>query len=138
MWQWLLLVVILLPMTIKDMRSRHINGYICLVATLFAMIVRLNFCNDKEYELIFDLFPGLFLLLFSKCTAGVFGSGDALVILFIGSVVGVYSVLAMLVFSVMLSGLICLILYVLKKVNRNTEIPFLPFLSLGVLAGGLI
>lgn len=138
MWQWIILGIVLLPMTIKDIKKKEVNGYVCLIATLISLAIRCNLLGEANLKLLIDLAPGFFLMIIANCFKEVIGEGDALVVLFIGSVVGAMSVIAMMIYSLFVSAIICLVLLVARKVNKKTEIPFLPFLSLGVIAGGIM
>lgn len=137
-WQWLLLLSVLLPMAVKDIKYKKINGYICLVMIMVSFLIRVKIKQDANFTILLDLIPGLLMYVLSKLSPRSIGEGDALVLIFIGSVVGYMKEMEFLIISVFLAGLIALILFVLKKVDRDTKLPFVPFLSVGVLAGGFL
>lgn len=137
-WQWLMLLTVLLPMAVKDIKYRKINGYICLVMIMVSFLIRVKIKQDADFTILLDLIPGVLMYVLSKLSPRSIGEGDALVLIFIGSVVGYMKEMQFLIISVFLAGLIALILFALKKVDRNTKLPFVPFLSVGVLAGGFL
>ena len=137
-WQWLMLLTVLLPMAVKDIKYRKINGYICLVMIMVSFLIRVKIKQDADFTILLDLIPGLLMYVLSKLSPRSIGEGDALVLIFIGSVVGYMKEMQFLIISVFLAGLIALILFALKKVDRDTKLPFVPFLSVGVLAGGFL
>jgi len=137
-WQWLMLLTVLLPMAVKDIKYRKINGYICLVMIMVSFLIRVKIKQDADFTILLDLIPGVLMYVLSKLSPRSIGEGDALVLIFIGSVVGYMKEMQFLIISVFLAGLIALILFALKKVDRDTKLPFVPFLSVGVLAGGFL
>lgn len=137
-WQWMMLLTVLLPMAVKDIKYRKINGYICLVMIMVSFLIRVKIKQDADFTILLDLIPGVLMYVLSKLSPRSIGEGDALVLIFIGSVVGYMKEMQFLIISVFLAGLIALILFALKKVNRDTKLPFVPFLSVGVLAGGFL
>ncbi|MCR4932822.1 MAG: prepilin peptidase [Lachnospiraceae bacterium] len=137
-WQWLMLLTVLLPMAVKDIKYRKINGYICLVMIMVSFLIRVKIKHDADFTILLDLIPGVLMYVLSKLSPRSIGEGDALVLIFIGSVVGYMKEMQFLIISVFLAGLIALILFALKKVDRDTKLPFVPFLSVGVLAGGFL
>ena len=137
-WQWLLLMTVLLPMAIKDLRYKKINGYICIVMIMVSFLIRVRIKQDADITILLDLIPGVLMYVLSKLSPRSIGEGDALVLIFIGSVVGFFKELEFLIISVFIAGLIALFLYILKKVDKDTKLPFVPFLSVGVLAGGFL
>ncbi|MBP5453841.1 MAG: prepilin peptidase [Lachnospiraceae bacterium] len=137
-WQWLLLLSVLLPMAVKDIKYKKINGYICLVMIMVSFLIRVKIKQDANFTILLDLIPGLLMYVLSKLSPRSIGEGDALVLIFIGSVVGYMKEMQFLIISVFLAGLIALILFVLNIVDRDTKLPFVPFLSVGVLAGGFL
>ena len=125
-------------MAVKDIKYRKIIGYICLVMIMVSFLIRVKIKQDADFTILLDLIPGLLMYVLSKLSPRSIGEGDALVLIFIGSVVGYMKEMQFLIISVFLAGLIALILFALKKVDRDTKLPFVPFLSVGVLAGGFL
>ncbi len=125
-------------MAVKDIKYKKINGYICLVMIMVSFLIRVKIKQDANFTILLDLIPGVLMYVLSKLSPKSIGEGDALVLIFIGSVVGYMKEMEFLIISVFLAGLIALILFVLKKVDRDTKLPFVPFLSVGVLAGGFL
>ena len=137
-WQWILLVTVLLPMTLTDIKTKRVNGYICLVSIFAALAIRVNIVNEMDIVLLIDMVPGILMYIISKLTNEKIGSGDALICLFIGAVVGVREVLLVISYAIVLAGIISFVLLIAKRVTKDTEIPFIPFLSIGVIAGGIV
>lgn len=133
-----MLLTVLLPMAVKDIKYRKINGYICFVMIMVSFLIRVKIKHDADFTILLDLIPGVLMYVLSKLSPRSIGEGDALVLIFIGSVVGYMKEMQFLIISVFLAGLIALILFALKKVDRDTKLPFVPFLSVGVLAGGFL
>ena len=133
-----MLLTVLLPMAVKDIKYRKINGYICLVMIMVSFLIRVKIKQDADFTILLDLIPGVLMYVLSKLSPRSIGEGDALVLIFIGSVVCYMKEMQFLIISVFLAGLIALILFALKKVDRDTKLPFVPFLSVGVLAGGFL
>lgn len=138
MWQWILLIPVLVFQTVLDIKTRKINVYICLAGILVSLIIRENVLRDDVMSILKDILPGAVMMVLSYITKEKIGKGDGVLIVFVGCVAGLGATLTMLFVSLLLSAVISLILLALKKVKKETEIPFAPFLSIGVLAGGLM
>ena len=138
MWQWLLMAAVLIPCTIKDIRTKRINGYICAVGMMVAFFVREIVLEEESLNLLIDLIPGTVVYALAIFSNEKIGKGDAIALLFIGAVAGKNTVLMSLFVSFSIAALLSAVLLVLKKVRKDTKIPFIPFLSVGVIAGGLL
>lgn len=66
----------------------------------------------------------------SKVTKGGVGMGDAYVFAVICLMVGWKLTAAILLFALLLSGFIGIMLFMFKKVNRKTTVPFMPFVMI--------
>ena len=66
------------------------------------------------------------------------GMGDCLVLLALGTVMDMGDFFLMLLGAVFSSAVYAGILLVILKKNRNTEIPFVPFLLMGYLGGVIL
>ena len=137
-WQWILMAAVLIPCTIKDIRTKRINGYICLFGILAAIFVRERILEEAGIRMMMDAVPGIIIYIVAFLTKEKIGKGDALSLIFIGMAAGIETVLSALFVSLSVTALLSGILLILKKVKRDTKLPFLPFLSIGVIAGGLI
>lgn len=138
MWQWILMAAVLIPCTIRDIRTKKINGYICLAGILTAIYVRERVLGEADLQLMIDMIPGIVVYIVAFLSREKIGKGDALTLIFVGIVAGVETVLSALFVSLMITAILSSVLLVLKKVKRDTKLPFLPFLSIGVITGGLI
>ena len=136
-WQWILMAAVLIPCTIKDIRTKRINGYICLFGILAAIFVRERILEEAGIRMMMDAVPGIIIYIVAFLTKEKIGKGDALSLIFIGMAAGIETVLSALFISLSITALLSGILLILKKVKRDTKLPFLPFLSIGVIAGGL-
>ena len=138
MWQWLMMAVVLIPSAIRDIRTKRINGYLCLVGTLAALFVREQLFSEDSLVLLLDLTLGIIMYVIATLTKERIGKGDAVTMIFIGAVAGIETVLLALFISFSGAAAISAVLLSFKKVRKDTKLPFLPFLSLGVIAGGLL
>ena len=96
------------------------------------------YSNNNLLSIAGGVGMGGLVYLFSNISNEKIGKGDALLVSFIGSVCGLRFSIVMLLLSFIVSSVTALVLLVMKKATKNTEMPFAPFLSIGVLAGGLI
>ena len=78
---------------------------------------------------------GLLLILLHKVSRGQIGLGDGLILCVTGISLGFYKNSILLINSLFLSAIFSIIYIFIKKANRKTTIPFIPFVfiaSLGV------
>ena len=76
---------------------------------------------------------GILFLGVSKITNEALGYGDSLVILGLGILLGLWQIMTLLVLAFSLAAISSMVLLVLKKMNRRTTLPFIPFLALSYL-----
>ena len=138
LWQWLLMAAVLIPCTIKDIRTKKINGYICAVGMLTAFIIREIVLGEESLNLLLDLVPGIIVYAIAVFSGERIGKGDAITLMFIGAVAGKETVLMSLFVSLTIAASLSAVLLILKKVGKDTKLPFIPFLSVGVIAGGIL
>lgn len=85
-------------------------------------------------EALLSVLPGMALILLSFATEKKVGAGDGLVLVLLGLYEGVKLAVPVFCLGLFLQSLLAVGLLILKKADRQTCIPFLPFL----LAGRLI
>ena len=138
LWQWLLTAAVIIPCAIRDIRTKRITGYICLMGILAALFIREMILREDSRIIFIDLIPGAVMYVIAFFSKERIGKGDALSLMFIGAVTGSETVLMSLFVSLTIAAILSAILLALKKVRKDTKLPFIPFLSIGVIAGGII
>lgn len=79
-----------------------------------------------------SLMPGIFFLFIGFGTKEKIGYGDGLLLLAAGLFLGVYRCFLALSIGLVVSAAAALFLLVLHKADRNSRIPFIPFLLTGM------
>ena len=110
-----------------DIRKREISLIFTGIFAIAGIIWRLSVAG------VGLLFAGI-----SVITKGALGMGDCLVLLALGTVMDMGDFFLMLLGAVFSSAVYAGILLVILKKNRNTEIPFVPFLLMGYLGGVIL
>lgn len=83
-------------------------------------------------EIIMGILPGIFTLFIAWITDKV-GYGDGIVLVQMGICMGYRRGMILFCASMMLLFLCCLVLLCIKKVGKNTRIPYFPFLAFSYL-----
>ena len=100
-------------------------------------IVYLAFLSVWKNEIGFwlDVFmgaiPGIICVFISFISREQMGFGDSFIVLFIGILTGYKRVLISFMFALLLLNLFAMFILIIKKGNRKTKIPFIPFLLAG-------
>ncbi|GMQ64490.1 prepilin peptidase [Vallitalea maricola] len=121
---WFLIIT-----TIRDCKDKQIPMDVVIITFIIGVI--LLFFNPNViwiHSLIGFVGIGGIIALISVLTKGAIGIGDALVIGTIGLILGYKMAIAVLLYSLVLSGLIGLGLMVFGKVTRKTKLPMVPFM----------
>ena len=122
----------LLILSIMDLRTRKISLLPVLLLSLFAMGYRF-WENESLWEVLTGMLPGGVLLLAAWVTKESIGYGDGIVLLVVGVFCGIKKTVAILGISLIMAALMAMLLLVLRRAGRKTELPFLPCLCSGYL-----
>ncbi len=125
----------LLPASVCDVRSRRVPrilvlAFLCAAAGVSARLVYRGLLTVPG--LFQSLLPGTAGILCALVLRGQMGLGDGLSLLIIGLIMGAEACWASLFLGLLMIGAAAIILLAMKKAERGTKLPFLPFLSLGV------
>ena len=80
-------------------------------------------------ELLSAMIPGAILLWIGFISANAIGYGDGLMMFMVGPLFGVERMVEGMLLAFFVSAIVSILLIVLRKVNRKTTIPFIPFLA---------
>ena len=121
--------------TIFDIRKKEIPLILAgvgMAAAVGLTIWRIGDGSIFTAQILLSLLPGLFFLFVSWCTKEKVGYGDGILLLIIGLTVGFYQCLAGLCISLFLSAFFGELLLFLHKAKKNSRIPFVPFMTIGM------
>jgi len=122
----------LLLLTGHDIRYKTIP--VIPVIVMGGMLLTYRVWNGTGWmELIGGCLPGGIFLLISLLTREKIGSGDGLVLLALGCGFAIEEVVGIVGMALFFAAIVAIVLLVVKKASRKTEIPFVPFLFLGFL-----
>lgn len=117
----------------EDKKTKKIkNWYLWLGAMLGIVLKIRDFTleNLVLYEWILSLFPGIIFLLLARKENEKVGEGDGWILIVLGSCLSGKQFLSLFYLSILLSAMYSFLLLLIKKANRKTQIPYLPFLWL--------
>ncbi|CDA68248.1 MAG: hypothetical protein PUB44_06665 [Clostridium sp.] len=138
-WQEIGSIGILAISTFWDIRFKKIPLYLMAAGILPGLILlglRLGQSTGSTFggklmETAGCFLPGLFLLLLSFLTERKVGMGDGLLLLIIGAMEGAGITGFVFCWGLFLQSLFAVVLVILRKADRKTELPFVPFLLMG-------
>ena len=134
-FMWILgFIALLVILSIFDIRTKRIpiGGFISLYAY---SVMYLFFSGEYGFSfinLIISVIPGLILGALSFMTEGKIGMGDAIITAGLGVGLGIEKVSYTLAGALILICLFGLIMMVTRKMNRKSQIPFVPFITLSM------
>lgn len=121
--------------TVFDIRKKEIPLFLAGMGTMAAVgftIWRIGNGTIFAAQIILSLLPGLFFLLAGWCTKEKVGYGDGILLLITGLMVGFNQCFTGLCIGLFLSAFFGVLLLFLHKVQKNSKIPFVPFLTMGM------
>lgn len=125
----LLTMWFLISVSITDWRDKMIPINILVLTIILGVILLFFNPNIILHEALIGFFlVGGIIALVSVISRKAIGIGDALVIGIIGLILGYKMALTVLVYSIVLCGIVGLLLITLRKVNRKTQLPMVPFM----------
>lgn len=144
MWKVIGVLIYLLALSIMDIRERKISiawlaaGAVAVCGVL--LLEKIAFGTDGEELMVRSLLgviPGIFLLAVARLT-GKAGYGDGLVLILLGIGFGYLFCVVLLCLSLFLLSLCSVVLLLCRRVNGNTPMPYLPFLTAAYVCAGLL
>lgn len=137
-WQVLILAVFLVPAAITDIRKKEISPVQMIAGMVLGGVFKLLVKNVGIGDCLMGLLPGILLIIAAVFLKNSIGMGDAVTALFVGCVISYEHTMGALMMGFILAAVFGLVMICLKKMTGKSRIPFVPFLSLGVLICGFI
>ena len=121
--------------TIFDIRKKEIPLVLAgagMMAAVGLTVWRIGNGTIFAAQILLSLLPGLFFLFTGWCTKEKVGYGDGILLLITGVMVGFKQCFTGLCISLVLSAFFGVLLLFLHKAQKNSRIPFVPFLTMGM------
>ena len=119
--------VFLLTEGIKDWRKKEIDLIFPALISVLAILFVFVFKDIGWIEILLGFVQGLVLIGVSFLTDGGIGEGDGIVFCVTGVMLGWKMNLMIIFISSFICALTSIILMILKKADKKTKIPFIPF-----------
>lgn len=117
--------------TIEDIKYKKISNTILIIGGALGIFSLVSNLPSLKWECILALVPGMLMIILAYLSKEKIGYGDGICVLFIGMMEGYRKCVILVLLSLGLLFLFCVIALILKKVKKETRIPFLPFLLCG-------
>ncbi len=136
----IVVLVWMIFMAREDIKYRSISIKNLVGMFLFLCIYLLGIILGTEGFILHieGIALGSFFLLVSMITKEKLGYGDSFVLLLLGAYLGIWNFVAVVLLALTLSFVYGIIYLFMKKLQRTSEIPFLPFLLVGYIGGYMI
>lgn len=126
-------VIMLMTGSFFDVRWKQIPTALPVAGALWAFLcIILQILQEGVGAVLsaalISVLPGAALLLLSLVTEKKVGSGDGLILILLGLFEGVERAVPVFCLGLFLQSLLAIGLLILKKADKQTRIPFLPFL----------
>lgn len=134
MWIELVLFLFLAVCAVFDGLYKQIPLIVVWLGMLAAVCLRLYGAMGENgmAAVVLSLIPGMGFFLLSFCSREKVGYGDGWTLLMIGLFLGAYQCFLILLVGLLAESAVSIVLLMFKKMRRDREIPFVPFLLLGM------
>ena len=130
--------IVLIIEAVMDFKKKEVN---IIFPILLAAAATVMFFFVKDISLvnaIIGIVEGILLILVSVLTKGQIGIGDGILLAACGLMLGGKDNLIMFFFSCLSSAVVSAMIMIIKKADKKTKIPFVPFMIPGFLVMALL
>ncbi len=128
------MLIYLTCLSIFDLREKRVPVIWLVLGMLAAVGVSVYDVLQGDCQwiaLLWAMMPGLFWMLMAWGSKKA-GISDAVVLLILGLCLGTRECSVIFALSILLSALTAMILLVIRRVKRNSSLPYIPFLCAGL------
>ena len=132
--EWIIKLVItciLGVLAVIDFKKKQVSNVFLLIVSGIVIINYVIFRPITMVSLVGGILIGTVLLGISYITRQKIGVGDGLLIMILGAYLGFEGIGVVLLYALTLSAIWSGLLMIIKKVNRNYTIAFIPFIFVG-------
>lgn len=130
----------MLGLSLFDIRYRRVPVWMVLLGGAAAVGTGICgcVCGESNFvDLLQGMIPGTVLLLLALGTQKA-GWVDGMILIFLGIILGFRQCILTAAFSLIMISILSTVLLILKKADKGTTIPYVPFLTMGFVLCRLI
>ena len=135
LWWVIGTMMVMIVISVCDVKTKTIPCWglsVIFALTIIRVAYNLVVYKATWIDVVVSMVPGIFLITLSLISEGKIGMGDGILITLLGMSIGLEDCVYMLTAALILNCLFVLILFVRHKVTKETQIPFAPFITLGM------
>lgn len=134
MWVEICLFLFLGICAVCDGVEREIPLAVVWLGIIAAIVLRMQgLAGDKSWSVIvLSVLPGVMFWMLSFVTGEKVGYGDGWMLIMIGLFTGLWKCFLILLIGLVSESLLVLVLLAVKKISKDRQIPFAPFLLFGM------
>lgn len=134
----IVLGIVLFVLSIQDIRTKTVN-VLWLIPVVVAAIGDMLIYRSMDFSSVAaGVFAGAVFILLSVITKECIGMGDALIFCISGMILGFWRNIVMIFAGMLIAAVFSLVGIVLKKFNKKSKIPLIPFVFTGYLTVWLV
>lgn len=133
-----LVLAVLIVCAVSDYRKKEIKLIFPVFLAIAAAAMFFLGRDIAVKSVIAGMAEGIVIIVLSQITQGRIGMGDGILLASTGLMLGWKDNLIMFFFACLLSACVSVLILTLKKGDRETKIPFIPFMVPGFLISVLI
>ncbi|WMC94342.1 prepilin peptidase [Kineothrix sp. MB12-C1] len=130
--QYIAAIIFLGICMVFDLWKREIPILLIGVFGIISLVGTVIIQEFHWHVFLYSLIPGATMLGLSLCTGESIGYGDGFVVLVLGIFLGFSKCALAVLLGLLFSAILGLGLLVLQKVNGKSQMPFIPFIAMGL------
>ena len=123
----------LIFLSVQDYRSKRIPLVLLISGIIFVPLFMLTEDKADIYRHVLGIIPGVAFVFLSLASRGQVGMADAVILVIMGACVSIGQIVGVIAVSLLAIAIFSMLMLLMRKLNRKSTLPFVPFLLLGYL-----
>ena len=134
----ILFAIYLIVLSVMDIRKRKLSLIFLVSGLLLSAAACLTGRDNTWFQILGGAAVGSVFIIISRVTEESFGYGDSILILIMGSFLGFWNLIYVLMAAFSLAAVMSVFLLISRKFNRKSSFPFVPFLAAAYIGGVIL
>ena len=130
--------ILIITESVRDIKTKKISVLFASIIGIMGMITYIPFARIDSISIALGMTIGLGVLVISFFTRQQIGYGDGFILIITGILLGFKNNMALFLGALIYSAMVGLSLLIIRKADKKTELPFVPFMLLSLISMGVI